>query len=209
MGNTGLGPLDLTSVRFTDGIVADLSGLAGGPLGPGETVVLAKNAAAFTARYGPGRRVLSGYQGYLDNSGERLRLIDAANEEIADFRYDAAWFPLTDGPGHSLELLAPDLSPGERTSWRASAQVGGTPGSGGTVAPRIHSAALTAERLSIVFVAEAGATYAVERRDSLSGGQWVTAELITATSVTGARTVELVRPWAEAAAFFRIVAREP
>ncbi|MBN8249685.1 MAG: CotH kinase family protein, partial [Verrucomicrobia bacterium] len=135
--NTGTTPLDLAGVRFVDGIAADLGTLANSLLPPGETLVLAADPVAFVARHGLGRRVVGPFTGRLDNAGERLRLVDAANEEIEDFQYDPDWFPSTDGAGPSLERLEVDQPAGSKASWRASRTAGGSPGAGGGVRPRI------------------------------------------------------------------------
>ncbi|MGA2035754.1 MAG: autotransporter-associated beta strand repeat-containing protein, partial [Thermoguttaceae bacterium] len=102
-----------------------------GELAPGECVVVVSDTAAFTARYGSGIRQAGQYNGHLDNSGERLVLKDASANTLLDFSYSNTWYPLTDGGGSSLVIVNPcaDASTwGNKESWQASSQSGGTPG---------------------------------------------------------------------------------
>ena len=170
--NTGRLPLDLTGVRFTDGIVADLGSTPGGPLAPGETLVVARNAAVLGARLGAGRRIVGDFLGRLDNGGERLRLVDAFNEEIEDFSYDPDWHPSTDGAGFSLERIAPELPPGTSAAWRASRLPGGSPGAGGAVRPRILAVRLAAIGLELDVVVGPDPLQAIEHTDTLEDARW-------------------------------------
>ncbi|HMC28578.1 MAG TPA: lamin tail domain-containing protein, partial [Verrucomicrobiae bacterium] len=129
--NIGPVPLNLNGVRFTDGIVFSFTGSAITNLDPGQTVLVVKNLAAFAARYGSGLPVAGQYTGNLDNSGERLRLLDAVGEEILDFSYNNSWYPITDGLGFSLVIIDEQGEPdswGHKESWRASSRVQGSPG---------------------------------------------------------------------------------
>jgi len=170
--NTGLTPLVLTGVRFVEGIAADLGALVNAVLPPGETLVLAANPTAFVERYGAGRRVAGPFTGRLDNAGERLRLVDAANEEIEDFEYDPNWFPSTDGGGASLELLDVTLPGGSKASWRASRIVGGSPGAGGGVRPRITSLRPSGADGNIELVVGPDPLRAVEEAATLTPPSW-------------------------------------
>lgn len=123
--------LNLNGVRFVNGIEFDFANAGGSTLAPGQRVVVVKNAPAFASRYGWNAPLVAGqYTGSLENNGERLRLIDAAGEEILDFSYNNSWHPMTDGLGFSLvvvdESAAPDLW-NDRSQWRASGFLGGTP----------------------------------------------------------------------------------
>lgn len=134
--------LDLRGCRFTNGISFQFTGSAVTNLGPGQSVVVVRDPAAFAARYGSGIRIAGTFAGALDSGGETLRLEDAAGEKILEFRYDASWYPITDGLGFSL-VIADDRAPwstwSERTSWRVGGRLGGTPGqpdaSGPVIAP--------------------------------------------------------------------------
>ncbi|MCP4589693.1 MAG: hypothetical protein GY842_03020, partial [bacterium] len=91
--------LKLVGVHFNVGIAFDFTGSNVVTLGAGEHVLLVRNVAAFTERYGDGLAIAGEYTGYLDNGGESLRLEDAQNESILDFTYNDAWYPGTDGEG--------------------------------------------------------------------------------------------------------------
>jgi hypothetical protein len=139
--NIGPVPLDLLGARFTNGIQYRFTAASAVTnLGPGESVLLAHNLAAFTSRYGSGPRVAGAYAGYLDNSGENLRLEDAAGEKILDFDYDNNWYPITDGLGFSLVIVdeaAPWDTWGLKASWRPSGQVRGSPGTNDPAPPAL------------------------------------------------------------------------
>jgi len=117
--------INLTGVRFINGIEFDFttSGLDNQTLPPGQRVALAKNYAAFGARYGFNASIVVGqYTGSLDNAGERIRLVDAAGEEILDFTYNNSWHRLTDGHGFSLVVVDESAEPdawSNRSQWRA------------------------------------------------------------------------------------------
>ena len=129
--NIGPAPLDLTGVRFTNGIYFNFAGSAVTTLAPGATVLVVKNAAAFTARYGSGLNIAGEYTGSLDNGGETLRLEDAFGEKILEFAYSNSWYPLTDGLGFSLVIRnenAPWQTWDDKETWRASGAIEGSPG---------------------------------------------------------------------------------
>lgn len=199
--NAGPVVLDLTGVRFTNGIAFNFTGSAVTQLAPGEVALVIKNAAAFAGRYGGGFRIAGEYSGYLDNGGERLRLIDAVNEEIADFSYEERWQPATDGDGPSLELLAPDRPPGDVSSWRASARVGGSPGRA-AAAPDILGWRQTVGTLEITFAAEAGTQYFLQRRAGLAG-EWTDDQAVAAGE--GGLTVVTIPLREETSIFLRVM----
>lgn len=123
--------LDLTGVQFTDGVTFSFTGSAVTNLVPGQFVLLVRNIAAFTARYGSGFSIAGQYAGALNNGGENLRMQDAVGEKILEFAYSNTWYPLTDGLGFSLVITdetAPWDTWGLKTSWRASGQLNGSPG---------------------------------------------------------------------------------
>ena len=128
--NLGPAPLDLTGVRFTNGIEFNFTGSAATNLASGAYVLVVKNAAAFTARYGAGLPVAGEYTGSLDNGGETLRLEDAFGEKILEFAYDNNWYPITDGLGFSLvirDATATWTMWGDQASWRPSGVEDGSP----------------------------------------------------------------------------------
>ncbi|HXG46339.1 MAG TPA: lamin tail domain-containing protein [Methylomirabilota bacterium] len=130
--------LDLTGVKFTFGTQFDFTGGAVTSLPPGERVLIVKNIDAFTARYGTGHNIAGQYDRYLDNAGERLTLVDAANEEILDFEYNDRWYPTTDGLGHSLVIVDDQAAPdswGQSSQWRPSGIEQGSPGAHNPTTP--------------------------------------------------------------------------
>lgn len=123
--NTGSGTLDLTGVRFTQGITFQFPNAYSLPGGARTLVV--KNIAAFAARYGAGHNIAGEYPlPNLSNSGETITLVDATGAIIQTFTYTDDWAPLSDGGGRSLVLRDPDF-PGLAKSWALGTQ-GGTPG---------------------------------------------------------------------------------
>ncbi len=124
--------LDLTGVRFTDGIVFNFTGSAVTNLAPGATVLVVRRNDAFASVYGTGLPVAGQYWSYaLGNGGERLRLVDAVGEEILDFTFDNEWYPITDGLGFSLVAVDENAQPdawSEKSQWRPSSTVVGSPG---------------------------------------------------------------------------------
>ncbi|PYK02366.1 MAG: hypothetical protein DME23_01735 [Verrucomicrobia bacterium] len=129
--NIGATALDLSGIHFTNGIGFSFTGSAVTSLGPGQHLVIVKNLAAFTARYGAAPNLAGEYSGSLDNAGERLTLEGASGELILDFNYHDTWYPTTDGFGFSLVVIdehAPSSAWGKGANWRASAFTGGSPG---------------------------------------------------------------------------------
>lgn len=123
--------LSLLGVRFINGISFNFSTGSITTLAPLQTVLLVKNLAAFTARYGSGRPIAGVYGGNLDNGGERIRLDDGMGEKILDFDYNNSWYPSTDGLGFSLVIVnenAPWNTWDEKESWRPSGREHGSPG---------------------------------------------------------------------------------
>ncbi len=122
--------LNLNGVRFTNEICFNFTGSAVTSLAPGQTVLLVRNAAAFSARYGSGYNIAGQFIGALDNGGETLRLEDAVGEKILEFAYHDGWYPITDGLGFSLVIVDENAAWntwGQKASWRASGNVNGSP----------------------------------------------------------------------------------
>lgn len=128
--NTGPFPLDISGVQFSDGIRFRFGGGQVNLLMPGDSVYVAKNPAAFESRYGRVFTVAGPYEGYLDNSGETLRLDDASGEKVLDFSYDNAWYPAADGGGYSLVIADENglwNSWDEKARWQISPLRNGSP----------------------------------------------------------------------------------
>lgn len=127
--NTGTNTLNLSGLTFTAGVTFTFTN--GTTLAPGAFCVLARNAAAFAAKY-PAVSLKGVFSGSLDNSGETLTLAHPLGVTIFSVNYnDALPWPMTaDGFGFSLVQKNPNLSqaPDDGTKWRASTAVGGSPG---------------------------------------------------------------------------------
>ena len=122
---------DLANVRFLQGIGFDFdNALTGRLVAPGGRVLLVRNTAAFQFRYGSGLPVAGEFSGSLDNTGERLQLVNASGAIISDFTFADAepWPAQSDGQGHSLVLRQPSADPAMPENWRASVTINGNPG---------------------------------------------------------------------------------
>ena len=127
--NTGGRALELSGVRFSDGVEFEFP--LGTWIGAGDFVVLVSDPDEFALRY-PGVPVAGTYRKNLSNGGERLALSDPADERIVSVTYDddEPWPLAPDGDGHSLvpKSFDPDGSQSDFLLWRASAMAGGSPG---------------------------------------------------------------------------------
>jgi len=127
--NIGDVDLDLTGVRFTDGVEFVFPSLT---LAPGGCTVVAADTAAFQSRYGGQARIAGQYSGRLSNGGEKivLSLPQPLEAAILRFSYVDVWYPTTDGLGDSLTILDPTVAPrlwNEPASWSAAAPTPGKP----------------------------------------------------------------------------------
>ena len=118
-------PVSLTGARFTSGFDFTLPNRV---LVPGERLVVARNPAAFAVRYPavPAAMRLGPFtSGKLQDSGERITLLDAGAAVIRSFAYDddAPWPLSADGGGMSLVVIRPETMPDLELpqSWRHSA----------------------------------------------------------------------------------------
>jgi len=140
--NIGPGNIPLTGVHFTNGI--EFAFLPGGPvtsLAAGQSVLIVKNAAAYTSRHGAGALIAGEYIGQLDNAGERVRIDDAVGEKVLDFEYNNSWYPTTDGLGFSLVIVdetAPYDTWSFKESWRPSGLFNGSPGNDDPAPPTLE-----------------------------------------------------------------------
>ncbi len=129
--NVGPAPLSLIGVRLTNGVFFNFTGSGVTNLLSGANVVVARNLAAFTSRYGGGVPVAGQWIGQLDNNGETIRLEDAAGEKVLEFAYNNTWYPITDGEGFSLVIVNENAAWdtwGLKESWRPSSRERGSPG---------------------------------------------------------------------------------
>jgi hypothetical protein len=127
--NVGSQELQLGGIRFTNGI--DYVFRQGARLAPGEFYVLVRNPEQFALKY-PGVRIDGIYPNRLANSGETIALVHAAGALITRFTFSdrAPWPTSPDGSGFSLvpRALDPTLDFNLAANWRASTQIGGSPG---------------------------------------------------------------------------------
>ncbi len=134
--NVGPISIDLTGVRFTDGIDFDFTGGPITRLDPGQFVLLVNNTDALAYRYGSVADVAGQYTGQLGNGGEQLVLLDTFDQTIQGFTYgdsnDAGWPNRADGNGSTLEVIDPAGDPSDPNNWRSSSEYLGTPGSQGS-----------------------------------------------------------------------------
>lgn len=104
-------------------------------LNPGGRILLVKNIAAFTHRYGAAAaaRVAGQFDGndQLNNAGELITFTAPGGTSFSLTYSDAAPWPDADGNGSSIVLIAPRSRPDVNVpeNWRASLQPGGNPGS--------------------------------------------------------------------------------
>jgi hypothetical protein len=128
--NTGSLPSDFVGVKFSGGIEFDFSSALATTLAPGARWLVVRNAAAMQARYRSPLPIVGQFASgtSLANGGELITLTDATNTAIRSFFYDdlAPWPTAADGQGPSLELTGSD--PTIPAHWRASYDIGGTPG---------------------------------------------------------------------------------
>ncbi|MEN6336114.1 MAG: lamin tail domain-containing protein [Phycisphaerales bacterium] len=131
--NIGAAPLSLDGVKLIEGVSYTFGQGVSASLAPGECIVVARDRAAFTARYGSSVRLAVGtFTGNLDNAGEKIKLEDRTGNTILEFKYKDSWRPETDGLGYSLTIkdaANADLDSWDKGSaWQASDGQGGSPG---------------------------------------------------------------------------------
>jgi len=131
--NTGPTTLDLIGFEFGDGVAFEFTADGVTTLAPGEYVVVVRDIQAFTARYSTGIRVAGEYDGGLNNSSERVSLLDPYDRLVLEFTYfdGGDWFNHTDGEGFSLVVRDDAQDPAlfnSEDGWQASWAIGGNPG---------------------------------------------------------------------------------
>ena len=139
--NRGEGKVLLERLRFDNGISFQFPYGPGAELDAGGVILLVNNPEAMIQRYGDGLPIAGTFErgSQLANDGERLTLIDGAGEIVWSFRYDDGddWPAEADGEGYSLVVEDRDTDLDDAGSWRASAGLGGSPGTvdGGSQPP--------------------------------------------------------------------------
>ena len=132
--NIGEKKTNLSGMRFINGI--DYEFQSSKILDPGERVVIAKDRSAFLTRYPDQSKYLAigefNNDTSLSNGGERLHLVDLANNNIKEFSYDdkLPWPVKADGEGFSLVLIQPQNNPDHSNfnNWIQSSSIEGSPG---------------------------------------------------------------------------------
>ena len=127
--------VDLRGVSFTSGLQYDFA--SGLMLAPGARIVVARDRAAFLARYPSAATLLAPgtflNASALSNGGENVLVSGADGAPIKNFTYSdkAPWPRDPDGFGASLVLRAPSANPDHNlpANWRPSTLLGGSPGS--------------------------------------------------------------------------------
>jgi hypothetical protein len=126
--NTGTSILYLEGVKFTEGIRYRFP--AESYLKPQEFIVLASNSRYFYELYH--FKPFDQYHGQLDNGGEELVMLSAAGDTLSSLIYDDEndWPLSPDGEGQSLVPVEMNPSGDQKlaSSWRASNNIGGSPG---------------------------------------------------------------------------------
>jgi hypothetical protein len=196
--------LDLRGLKFTRGVSFDFRSSGITNLPAGDPVLIVKNLAAFTARYGEGRLVAGQYEGQLDNAGEVLRLEDGVGEVVFEFSYSPLWQPQTDGEGRSLEIADASGRLSDSTSWRASAVLGGTPGLDNSAVLRIESVGMKDRALSLTFFANAGARYTLQHRSGFGAEAWQNMQPIAPPTQDGNLEISVSLPSGSVSRFYRL-----
>lgn len=137
--NPGTTSVVLTGAQFTSGIVYAFTSAT--ILGPGERIVLVRDPAKFTQRYGTtGIRLAAGaYTGRLSDAGETVTLATGSGVELFSFTYSPGgrWPSRPDGLGSTLECIDPDGDLDDPDNWRASSEWQGSPGRPGAGPQRV------------------------------------------------------------------------
>lgn len=109
--NTSGAPVDISGWIMHEGV--SLTFAPSSVIGAGQYVLVAKDAAALTAKFtdvitANGTPVFGDYSGVLSNSADRISLVDPVNGLVKDVVYyedDGDWPEDPDGTGPSLELI--------------------------------------------------------------------------------------------------------
>ena len=119
-------PVDLSLARFS-GITITLP--TDTLLPPRGMLVLSEDSQGLRQSYGRNIQSLQ-YKGRLANGGEEIKLVDAQGRQLLRQSYDdeGLWPIAADGLGYSLVLRDIDSDPRPASAWRASAELGGSPG---------------------------------------------------------------------------------
>ncbi|MDP7105806.1 MAG: lamin tail domain-containing protein, partial [Roseibacillus sp.] len=123
--------LDLTGVRFTEGIEFTFPSLA---LEPRAHIVVVADRQFFELIHGQGINIAGSFEdGKFHNDSESVALTLPApfDVHIQKFTYDHTWHPSTDSTGYSLEIRDAERELdtwNERSAWAPSFALHGSPG---------------------------------------------------------------------------------
>jgi hypothetical protein len=196
--NISATPLDLTGTAFDEGITFTFGALT---MAPGQRIVLVRNPAAFAERYPAAPAPAGTYTGALDNSGERIRIVDARGEEVLDFRYEGTWYANSHG---GSSLVIEDVNAAwdtweNQSAWRTSAAVFGNPGAAD---PSLTAPVITGVTgATIHLLGAAGRTYLLQR--SFDFSTWTDVNYTTAP----AAAFDVTDPAANQRALYRVRAK--
>ena len=121
--NRGSAQVDLAGWKLDDAMEFDFP--IGTVLKPGEYLVVAKDAAALSAKY-PGIAIVGDFSRSLSNSDDRILLVDANKNPADEVHYyeRGKWAESADGGGSTLELRDPDADNNNAAAWAASDEAG-------------------------------------------------------------------------------------
>lgn len=205
--NNGVGTYDLTGLRFVRGVQFDFAGSSISKLPSRACVLIVKNRAAFERRYGTGLPVAGEFSGQLNNSGERLQLLNRQGESILDLTYGTRdpWPKAADGDGPALEAASLSGDQDAASRWRASLVSGGSPGKPNPApALRIAKASLRGGQLYIQLSGFSGAGFTVHLSDSLAPASWQEVQHFRGDAAAPLIEIFLDLPPHPATRFFRV-----
>ena len=127
--NVGEVPLDLTGLRFTDGVDFVFPSMT---LAPGAFTVVVDDLNEFRSIHGLDIPVAGEYSDHLSNAGEDvvLKLSAPWDAAVVRFRYADDWYPATDGDGQCLvveDLTAAPVTWNDPANWGSADPAPGRP----------------------------------------------------------------------------------
>jgi hypothetical protein len=120
--------VDFYGARFTKGVNYTFVDPSAYTLDAGAIMLLVRNQAAFTARYGARPNIVGQYTGSLNDNGDTLRLETESGIALFDVSFQDDWYPTTDGFGYTLVRVNLNVGDSSREAWGPSSANGGSPG---------------------------------------------------------------------------------
>jgi spore coat protein CotH len=120
--NKGATAVDLSGWRLADAVEYIFP--AGTSISSNGYLVVAENPTAFQSKFKV--QALGPWTGVLSNEGETVLLCDAAKRVVdrVDYQLGFPWPTVGDSPGHSIELIHPELDNELGGNWRSGGQAG-------------------------------------------------------------------------------------